>query len=297
MTKIEQTAAFALSPAPTPIVAFWNDVLASKFVTFRHILEGGLSLHSNAIFPSLDIRQGDQVLDVGCGFGDTTFTLADRVGSRGHVTGVDCCPEFLRHARLDQQRLGCMNADFQVADAEVALPFSRYDFVFARFGTMFFANPVAGLRRMRRALKPGGRLTHVVWRDRNENPWLAAARSVLLDHLPLPNADADSCGPGPFSMADPDLVIAQMSSAGFVDIAFEKVDAKVLVGRTVDEAIAFQLALGPAGEIYRTAGMAAEEKHDRIVADLRDLFHTAPRDDAGIWMDSASWMISARPVT
>lgn len=295
MSKIDPTVTFE-TPAvgASAIVDFWNEVLAPKFIAYRHILEGGLSRHSDLVFPRLDVRRGDVVLDVGCGFGDTTLALAKFVGDNGHVTGVDCCPEFLQLAHEHHMASGLKNVAFDVADAEVTLARSAYDFVFARFGTMFFTNPVAGLRNLRRALRPGGRMTHIVWRDREENPWLARARAVLLEHLPTPDADAPSCGPGPFSMADPVPVQTQMEAAGFTDIRFEKIDAKVLVGRNVDEAIAFQLALGPAGEIYRTAGDEALKKHNRIVASLRDIFLTAPCDRDGIWMDSASWKINAR---
>ena len=68
--------------------------------------------------------------------------------------------------------------------------------------------------------------------------------------LPKPGETAQTCGPGPFSMADQATTRMQMEAAGYVDIRFERIDAKVLVGRTVEEAIAFQLALGPAGETF-----------------------------------------------
>jgi len=60
-------------------VRFWNEVLAAKFIRFRHILVGGLSRHSEAVFPTLPVRPGDHVLDVGCGFGDTAIRLAELV--------------------------------------------------------------------------------------------------------------------------------------------------------------------------------------------------------------------------
>ena len=115
------------------------------------------------------------VLDVGCGFGDTALQLARKVGPNGHVTGVDCCDAFLAEAQKEAAAAGAGNIDFLRADAEKLLPRGEYDFVFARFGTMFFANPVAGLRNMREALRPGGRMVHIVWRNRADNPWLSMA--------------------------------------------------------------------------------------------------------------------------
>ncbi len=274
-------------------VRFWNEVLAPKFLRFRHILVGGLSQHSAQVFPTLPVNSGDRVLDVGCGFGDTAVQLARRVGPNGRVTGVDCCDAFLEEARKHAAESRQANIDFLRADAERLLPQAQYDFVFARFGTMFFANPVAGLRNMRKALKPEGRMVHIVWRNRKDNPWLSMGRDIVLKYLPQPCEDAQTCGPGPFSMADQDTVTAMMQAAGYVDISFERVDAPVLVGRDVADAIAFQLAIGPAGEVFREAGELAEAKRPQIEEAMAAAILRAETGKDGIVMPSSSWVISA----
>lgn len=277
----------------TPFVEFWNDVLAPKFIRFKHILVDGLTQHSEAVFPSLPVQPGDRVLDVGCGFGDTAIKLANIVGPKGEVVGLDCCDAFLEYADSDANAKGVTNLSFMRGDAEISLPPDNFDFVFARFGTMFFANPVAGLRNMRRALRPGGRMVHIVWRKRADNPWLSMAKDVVLEFLPQPGAEALTCGPGPFSMADEETVELMMKSAGYENIKFQRVDAPVLVGRDVEDAIAFQLAIGPAGEVFREAGAEAEEKRDIIEAALSKAINAQKKDADGIVMDSSSWVISA----
>ncbi|HSM39267.1 MAG TPA: methyltransferase domain-containing protein [Afifellaceae bacterium] len=277
----------------TPFVEFWNEILAPKFIRFKHVLVDGLTHHSDAIFPNLPVRPGDRVLDVGCGFGDTAIKLAGMVGPEGRVVGVDCCDTFLDFACEDAKRLGVRNVSFVRGDAEVALPTHDFDFVFARFGTMFFANPVAGLRNMRKALRPGGRMVHIVWRNRADNPWLSMAKDVVLQFLPEPGADALTCGPGPFSMSGEETVRKMMEAAGYTDIAFERVDAPVLIGRDVQDAIDFQLAIGPAGEVFREAGAEAEEKRDAIEAALAEAINRQKIEADGIVMDSSSWVISA----
>lgn len=276
----------------TAFVEFWNEILAPKFIRFKHVLVEGLSHHSEAVFPGLPVHAGDRVLDVGCGFGDTAIKLAKTVGPTGSVLGVDCCDAFLQHARVQALSEKPGNLHFMRGDAEVALPTDQFDFVFARFGTMFFANPVAGLRNMRRALKPGGRMVHIVWRNRADNPWLSMAKDIVLDYLPQPGAEAQTCGPGPFSMSDEDTVRAMMQSAGYTDITLERVDAPVLVGRDVKDAIAFQLAIGPAGEVFREAGAKAEEMRPQIEAALADAIRKETKGSDGIVMDSSSWVIS-----
>lgn len=282
----------------TDFVKFWNTVLAPKFIRFKHILVGGLTLHSEAIFPTLPVRQGDRVLDVGCGFGDTAIKLAKLVGPTGEVVGVDCCDKFLEIAEKERQASGLKNIHFARGDAEISLPTDAFDFVFARFGTMFFANPVAGLRNMRRALRPGGKMVQIVWRNRADNPWLSIARDVVLRFLPPPGADAQTCGPGPFSMSDETTVRAMMKAAGYADVEFRRVDAPVLVGNDVADAVAFQLAIGPAGEVFREGGAEAEEKRTQIEAALAEAINQQKMSSEGIVMGSSSWVITAtNPLT
>ena len=79
----------------TEFVDFWNEVPVPKFIAFKHILVGGLTHHSEAVFPTLRVKEGDNVLDIGCGFGDTAILLAKRIGPEGRVLGVDCCDAFM----------------------------------------------------------------------------------------------------------------------------------------------------------------------------------------------------------
>lgn len=277
----------------TEFVDFWNEILVPKFVKYRHILVGGLTHHSAKILPTLNVNKGDKVVDVGCGFGDTAIELAKMVGDEGTVIGIDCCDAFLEAGREDARREGIKNVDFIEADVQV-YPFApEFDFCFSRFGTQFFENPVAGLRAMRSSLKPGGTMTMIVWRTIDDNPWLGMPKDVVLKILPPPGDDARTCGPGPFSMADQDMVTKQLEIAGYSDIEFQRVDAPLMVGENLDDAVNFQIALGPAGEVYREAGELAERKHDEIVAALKNELEKYVTPE-GVMLDSSSWVISAR---
>src|SRR4029078_8369608 len=88
-----------LAQSRSQYVDFWNNTLGPKFVRWRHILVGGLTLHSERIFPSLQVHKGDRVVDAGCGFGDTAIELARLVGPTGSVLAVDCCDGFLEYGR------------------------------------------------------------------------------------------------------------------------------------------------------------------------------------------------------
>jgi hypothetical protein len=133
----------------------------------------------------------------------------------------------------------------------------------------------------------------IVWRDLSENPWLAAPKEVVLSFLPPPGEDARTCGPGPFSMADPDVVRTQLRIAGYADTTFERIDAPILVGRTPEEAVELQFALGPAGEIFREAGELAERQRGPMTRALTEALagYVTPE---GVVMQSSSWMVTAR---
>lgn len=274
-------------------IDFWNTILVPKFNRWRHILAGGLHLHSAKVFAALPLHSGDSVLDVGCGWGDTTIELARRVGPTGSVVGLDCCDAFLDAGRADAKNAGVTNLTFLEADVQ-AYPFKPvHDLCFSRFGTQFFENPMAGLRNMRSALRPGGLMTMIVWRAREDNPWLTLSKEVLLRYLPPVKEDAATCGPGPFSMTDTEVVTRQLRTAGYVDARFRRIDVEVLVGRDLDDAVAFQLAIGPAGEVYREGGKEAERLHDKLVAALKDELGKFVRPE-GVMMKSSSWMVTAR---
>jgi len=287
-----------MSAAPAPassneFVDFWNDVLVPKFVKYRHVLVGGLTHHSENIFPKLEIRAGDKAVDVGCGFGDTAIQIAQRVGPEGSVLGMDCCNAFLEFGRADAKAAGVDNVSFVEGDVQ-NYPFEPdHDFCFSRFGTQFFENPVAGLRSMRSSLKPGGIMTMIVWRTLEDNPWLGMPKQVILQHLPPPGDDARTCGPGPFSMANQEMVTKQLEIAGYDEIEFERIDAPLMVGNNLQDAVEFQLALGPAGEVYREAGALAQARHDEIVAALSAELEKYVTDE-GVVLESSSWKVRAR---
>lgn len=279
---------------PTEYVQFWNDTLADKFDRFRHILMEGLSYHSRVPLERLAIMPGSRILDVGCGWGDTAIQLARKTGPDGYVLGVDCVDQFLTRGRDDARKAGLENIRFVTEDVE-RFPFdAHFDLAFSRFGMMFFENPVRAMKNIRRALRPGGDLMFIVWRSSEYNPWLGMAKEVVLRFLPEPGEGARSCGPGPFSMANTEVVSQQIEIAGFRDVNFEQVDGPVTVGDSVQDAINFQLAIGPAGEVFREAGELAERQRPDIEDALREAL-TPYQDKSGqIVMPSSSWCITAR---
>jgi len=248
----------------------WDGVLFDRFVQFREVLLEGLGGHGEVALRESPPRPGDRVVDIGCGFGDTAQRLAALVGPDGEVLGIDAAPRFVEAAREEAEEAGVDNLTFAVCDPEDGLD-GEFDMAFSRFGTMFFANPVAALRNVRGALVPGGRLCMVVWRSKAENSWLHQAEQTVERFVTEPeDSDEPTCGPGPFAMANADTTSGMLVSAGFEDISLRRCDLPYRMGADMDEAVAVVTGIGPAGEVIRLAGDAADELRPQIEAALRE---------------------------
>jgi ubiquinone/menaquinone biosynthesis C-methylase UbiE len=274
------------------VVRAWNGVLFDKFVRFKHLLVAGLAAHSDEALSRALFRKGERVLDVGCGFGDSTIRIANLTGS---AAGVDCAENFVRASERDANAANS-KATFFTADVQTDDLRGPYDHAFARFGTMFFMSPGAAMRNVRKSMKRGGTFTQIVWRKREENPWLHDAELCVREIVPVVRHEDTNevhCGPGPFSMAGPDMVSSMLVSAGFSRVSFERFDADICIGRDLDDAIDFAMALGPAGEIIRLAGEEGQRLKPRVAAALRTTLAKYVRAD-GVWAPSSTWFITAR---
>jgi SAM-dependent methyltransferase len=271
----------------------WDGPLYERFVRFREVVTHGLGAHGEAALELFGPAPGQRVLDIGCGFGDTTQRLAGIVGPTGEAVGVDAAANFIATARSEATQAAVTNASFAVADVQAADLDGPYDMAFSRFGTMFFANPVAALRNVRGALAPGGRLVMVVWRRREDNDWLYRGQTIVEGIVSRPQEyDEPTCGPGPFSMADADTTSEILIRAGFQEICFRRCDTPILIGHDVQEAINLVMALGPAGEILRLAGERAEHLHGEVHAALREGLaeFSTPQ---GILAGASTWIVTA----
>jgi SAM-dependent methyltransferase len=272
----------------------WDGVLFDRFAQFRHVFLPGLGIHSDRALVRYPPLEGSRVLDVGCGFGDTTCQLGELVGPRGTALGVDAAPRFVEAARAEAVEAGATNVRFEVADVQMTPFEDEFDYAFSRCGTMFFANPVAALRNVREALVPGSRLCTVVWRRKLDNPWLERSE-VAVEQWVTEDEDSDepTCGPGPFSMANADTTSDILLNAGFEDVALDRSDAPMLLGADLDEATAYVMALGPAAEVIRLAGDDADRLRPEITVAIRDVLAEYDTGD-GVYAPVSTWIVTAR---
>ena len=272
----------------------WSGPLFETFVRFRDLVTGGLGAHGETAMRAHPPRPGDKVVDLGCGFGDTTQWLAGLVGDSGEVVGIDVSRPFIETARKEAGEAGVENVRFEVGDVQVTEFEETFDYAFSRMGIMFFANPVQALRNVRAALVPGGRFCAVVWRRKLDNEWVNRAERVVDEYLEHPEeTDEPTCGPGPFSMANADTVSEQLKIAGFDEIALQRCDLPLKIGNDLDHAVEFNMALGPAGEVLRLWEDRIDELRPKIAADLREALAEFEGPD-GVFAPASTWIIGAR---
>lgn len=228
----------------------------------------------------------EHVLDIGCGAGLTTREAA-RAAPRGTALGVDVSAPALEQARAAARDEGLTNVRFEHGDAEThPFPARHYDVAISRFGTMFFADPVAAFVNIASAMRRHGRLVMLVWQSHDRNEWDAVIRRCLAPGTPSAAAN----GPDPFTLADPRAVTELLHTSGFDEVAFTDVREPICFGPDVPSALAWIQGFSCTGALLgRLDPPAAEAALGRLRQEL-----TAHRRDDGVWFDARSWIVSAR---
>lgn len=244
--------------------------------------------HNERLLEQVGFAPDASVLDVGCGTGRSTRDIA-RIASRGDVLGIDLSSRMLQHARKSAEAEGLTNARFEQGDAQVhPLAVGAYDVAVSVFGAMFFNDPVAAFTNIRAAVRPGGFVALLTWRELGRNDWLTSVRAAAAMGRSLPGPQISQ--PGPLGLADPDYVRRVLGDAGLLDVALDEVDEPMEFGRDTDDAFAFISALG------LTRGLVHDLDDDaraRALDAVRQLI--AERDTGdGVLFGSSAWLITAR---
>jgi SAM-dependent methyltransferase len=265
--------------------AYWNGPGGEGWLAAYQRIQRAIGDIGDVGLAAAAPQHGEHVIDIGCGTGDTTAALARAVGLTGHVLGVDISEPLITAAR--SQRLD--NATFVVGDAATH-PFQagHYELVFSRFGVMFFADPVAAFRNIRRALKPAGRLVFIAWRTPQENPWGTTPVRAAQPFLP-PQPRPGPEDPGQFAFGDRARVERILGEAGFKALRFEPIDRQIWMGDTVAEVVAGAGKFGPLARAFAGAEPAAIEKAKQAIAEVL----TPHEGSEGVRLPGACWLVRA----
>ncbi len=270
--------------------AYWNGRVGQRWTNRQDFMDAVLAPISSAVLDRAAAAPGEHVIDIGCGCGATSLELAQRVGPSGRVLGVDISQPMLARAR--QRTPQGAQLAFEITDATI-YPFAagETDLLFSRFGVMFFAQPVQSFANLRTALRPGGRLVFVCWREPRLNPWLVLPVQAAYQHVPkLPEMSPED--PGPFSFATPDRVRRILDAAGFGAVTMEPRDFTLDLanGQGLDAALENALEIGPASRALdgQPAELQLAAQHAiRAALAAQQVGQSVPLG-AAVWMVSAS---------
>jgi SAM-dependent methyltransferase len=266
----------------------WNGDSGRRWVADPDRRDRILAPVADALLAAAALGPGEGVLDIGCGCGATTLAAGHEVATFGTVIGVDLSEPMLGVARHRANSTGITNVTLLRADAQVhSFEPAAFDVAISRFGTMFFADPVAAFTNIATALRPGARLCLATWQPLVANDWLSIPGAALLEFGALP--DSAASGPGMFAQSNPDVITGVLDRAGYANVAIEPVRVTLNLGVDVHDATEHLASTG--------VGRAALES---IPAERRpaalDAVRVALADytgDTGVHLGAAIWIVTA----
>ena len=277
-------------PTPNPRgAAFWNSTMGHAWVSQQAVISDVFTSVTSVSLVAAAAKQGEHVIDIGCGPGDTLLAFARAVGSSGDALGVDVSVPMLEFARHRAAEAGLANVTCALADATTyAFEPRRANLVYSRFGMMFFDDPIKAFTNIRSAMKMGGRLVFVCFRTMPESPWFRVPIEAARPHVP-PQPPVDPLAPGMFSLAREDRLRGVLTEAGFREIALNATDVPIH-GKDTTQSMAFITQVGPLPALLENA---SDEQRKRATEAARNALAAQIGADGrglhvGLWLVSAS---------
>jgi SAM-dependent methyltransferase len=272
-------------------IAEWNGPLGDRWATQQEEMDALTAPYGQDALNAAAARQGERVLDVGCGCGASTLSLGLSVGANGAVTGADVSRTMLDVARRRAAQAGLGHVTFAEADASSASLPRDLDLIFSRFGIMFFAEPVPAFTHMRQAMKSTGRIAFVCWRAARDNPWASVPVAAARQALKLEAPPADPHAPGPFAFADDVRVRGILKDAGFRGIEIDPFEHLMPLGSNPRSAAEYATRSGPVARLVREA---TPEKAPRIIEAVEKAITPLAARDGSVSLPGRTWVITAK---
>lgn len=279
------TNAAPVDPSNREQLRAWNGDEGAYWAAHPDHFERALERYHGPFFAAAAIGVTDRVLDIGCGTGKTTRDAA-RAAAEGSVRGVDLSSAMLDVARCRAAAEGIDNVRFEQADAQIH-PFGpgAFDVAIGCTSAMFFGDRVAGLANIGRALRQGGKLVLLTWQPFPRQEWIREFSGALAAGRVLPASAPDA--PGPFSLAEPEVVRSVLTTAGYREITLEDRRESMWFGVDTDDA--YRLVVGLLA--WMLDGLDDDARDDARAA-LRATIGAHAASD-GVVYDSGAWIIRA----
>ena len=226
MSTTSTPATFDPVAFKTTTRAQWQDA-AEAWHRWGAFLGTWLGPATEAMIEMAGITEGSRVLDVAAGAGEQSLRVAERAGPTGHVLVTDIAPNLLELAARDAAAAGLTQVETRELDGEEleALPAESFDAVVSRVGLIYFPDQQRALRGMLHALRPGGRISAVVYSTPEANAFFSIPVRIIRARAGLPAPLPGQ--PGPFSLGGPGVLAETLERAGCADVEVRSVPSPV----------------------------------------------------------------------
>jgi SAM-dependent methyltransferase len=168
------------------------------------------------------LAAGAQMIDVATGTGVVARTAAAAAGSTGRVVAIDGAGSMLAVARSQPAMPGSAPIEYiESAIEDAPLPDGAFQAAFCQQALQFFDDPARVLGRIRRALRPDGRLHVALWASDEEHPLTMAMQRALIE---CRLSDLTWFLAKVHRLHNPTLVTGVLRQGGFVVEMHEKID-------------------------------------------------------------------------
>jgi ubiquinone/menaquinone biosynthesis C-methylase UbiE len=199
------------------------DTAATGWDKWSELMAGATQVVSDRLVEMAGVDSGARVLDVACGLGEPTLTAARAAGEGGAVVATDIAPDMIARARKRAAAEGIENVEFvEIAANSLDFPDSSFDAAVSRWGIIFEPDGEAVAAKVRRFLKPGGRMAISSWGTPDEVPMLSIPMRTVMERLDVPPPPPGT--PGPLSRPTPDAIGGLLTDGGFSDVEVDQAD-------------------------------------------------------------------------
>ncbi len=269
---------------------FWSGKGGDIWVERQNAMDTMLSPLGEAALNKLNLNEGENVLDIGCGCGNTTLNIAKRISPDGQVTGLDISEPMLKRAKESANEMSISNASFNCVDVQTDdIGEEVYSAAFSRFGVMFFEDPVAAFCNINKSLITGASLSFVCWQSPALNPWQSLFIEAVKKYVDLPSPPPRS--PSPFAFMESEYVSSILEESNFQNIMIEGHEAEVNMfsGRSLSDSVKDYISINPV-----VSGMlkdSTEQEKTEIINSAIEAF--SPYYSAkGLMFPSATWLVT-----
>jgi SAM-dependent methyltransferase len=269
---------------------YWTEQGGPEWVRNESRYDAMLSALGDDVLRAADLRPGERVLDVGCGFGSMTIEAAKAVAPDGVVLGVDISSPMIERAIA--KAAGTPNVEFTVDDGQtMERREPPFDVVVSRMGVMFFDDPVAAFANLASGTTADARLAFACWQALADNRWMGVVAEVFAPYLSEPLPIPPPRTPGPMAFAEADYVTGLLEAAGWGHVELAEWRRPLTISSDGVEGAVQRLLSGSVGRM--ASQLLPDADRQEALDALREEIATH-LEDSIVTYDGAAWIVTAQ---